>query len=274
MTPENASRINSYFIESLGRGLKVLSLFSTESPTLSLNDVTQRLQLNKTTAYRLLYTLENLGYIRRDAETRRYQPTLEILRLGFVVLNQLEVRQIAAPYLRQLVDDVQETVNLAVLDQHEVVYIDRVGSKHMVNVYRPIGSRLPAYCTSTGKVLLAFSPPEIVERAIEATSWQQLTERTIVSPEAFRKNLALIRRRGFADSYGEMIPELSAVSAPIFQNNGQVIAAVNISVPTHRTTYERLVNELGPRVVKTAQQISQAFGYHSDVTAQAKRKIR
>ena len=251
----------TYHVESLARGLAVLSSFSEDRPTLSLTDVAQRLQLNKTTTLRLLSTLESLGYLQRDPQTKLYKPALEVLRLGFVVLSGLEVRQVAAPYLRRLVDQVEETVNLAVLDDSDVVYIDRVGSTHMLNVYRPIGSRLPAYCTSTGKSLLAFLPPDKLETTLAATQWVRRTETTIATPEALKQNLTLVRQRGFADSNGEMLPELRAVAAPIRQNDGQVIACVNISVPSHRVPYDRLISDFGPKVVESAQQISRALGY-------------
>ena len=256
-----SSPSSTYYVESLARGLSVLSSFSEERPVLSLTDISRRLQLNKTTTYRLLTTLESLGYLHRDQKTKLYRPALEVLRLGFVVLSGLEVREAAAPYLRHLADKVEETVNLAVLDNHEVVYIDRVGSKHMLNVYRPIGSRLPAYCTSTGKSLLAFLSQEQLEVALAATTWERRTENTIVTPDALKENLALVRGRGFADSNGEMIPELRAVAAPVRQNNGQVVATVNISVPSHRVSYEKMIDELGPEAVAAAHQISQALGY-------------
>jgi IclR family pca regulon transcriptional regulator len=248
-------------VESLARGLSVLSAFSLESPTLSLTEISQQLRLNKTTTFRILSTLESLGYLQRDSQTKLYRPALEVLRLGFVVLNGIEVRQVAAPYLRRLVDEVEEAVNLVVLDGHEVVYIDRVGSKHMVSIYRPVGSRLPVHCTSTGKALIAFLPPERLEAILEATTWIRHTERTLATPESLKKNLALVRRRGFADSYGEMLPELCAVAAPIRQHDGQVVAAVNISVPTHRITYEKLVDEFGPKVMASAGQVSLGLGY-------------
>jgi DNA-binding IclR family transcriptional regulator len=182
--------------------------------------------------------------------------------LGFLVLNNLEVRQVAAPFLRRLVDEVEETVNLAVLDNHEVVYIDRVGSKHLVNVNRPVGSRLPAYCTSAGKAMLAYLPADQLETIFDATSWEKYTKYTITSLETLKENLALIRERGFSDSNGEMLQELRDVSAPIFQHDGQVVAAINISVPSHRVSYERLIGELGPKVVMTGWQISGALGYN------------
>ena len=258
----DSSATSTYHVESLARGLSVLSAFSEERSALSLTDISQHLQINKTTTFRLLSTLVSLGYLQRDQQTKLYRPALEVLRLGFVVLSGLEVRQVAAPFLRELVKDVEETVNLAVLDHHEVVYIDRVGSKHMLNVYRPIGSRLPAYCTSTGKSLLAFLPPERLEAALTATVWERRTESTVATPEALKEQLALVKDRGFADSNGEMIPELRAVAAPVRQNDGQVVATVNISVPSHRVSYEELINKLGPKVVESAQQISRALGYN------------
>ncbi len=242
----------------------MLSTFSQDRPSLSLTDISQRLQLNKTTAFRLLSTLEDLGYLQRDPQTKLYRPGLEVLRLGFVVLSGLELRQAAAPYLRELVNEVEETVNLAVLDHHEVVYIDRVGSKHMLNIFRPVGSRLPAYCTSTGKALLAFLPPDKLEAVLAATNWQRYTANTIVTPDALRENLELVRQRGFADSDGELFPELRAVAAPIRQSDGQVVATVNISVPTHRISYGKLISEFGPKVIHTGQQVSRALGNTSD----------
>ncbi len=252
---------SSYYVESLARGLAILSTFSEQQPQLSLTDIAQRLQLNKTTTYRLLSTLEHLGYLHRDPQTKLYRPDLEVLRLGFVFLNSLEVRQVAAPYLRRLVDEVQETVNLAVLDTHEVIYIDRVGSNHMLNVQRPLGSRLPAYCTSTGKALLAFLPPERLQAALTATTWIRHTPTTLSTPDALLANLALIRERGFADSNAELFPELRAVAAPVRQHDGQVVATVNISVPTYRVSQEQLTADLGPKVIEAGRRISEALGY-------------
>jgi len=173
----------------------------------------------------------------------------------------LEVRQVAASYLRRLVDEVQETVNLAVLDNYEVIYIDRVGSKHMPNIQRLIGSRLPAYCTSTGKSLLAFLPDDQLQAVFEATTWTAYTPTTIVTPEALAENLALVRQRGFADSNAELFQELRAVAAPVRQYDGQVVATVNISVPSHRMSHEQLIADLGPKVVAASYKISEALGY-------------
>jgi IclR family pca regulon transcriptional regulator len=112
--------------------------------------------------------------------------------------------------------------------------------------------------------LLAFLPAEQLQAALANMNWLQRTETTLSTPQALMDNLVLVRSRGFADSDGEMIPELQAVAAPIHQNNGQVVATVNISAPSHRVTHEKMVTEFAPEVVETAQKISMALGYYSE----------
>jgi IclR family pca regulon transcriptional regulator len=254
----------TYRLESLARGLAVLSSFSTENPALSLTDISQQLSMHKTTALRILSTLEGLGYVKRDPQTKLYRPSLAVFKLGFVVLDSLEVRQIAGPYLKRLAKSADETVNLVVLDEADVVYIDRVTSNHAVVSHRPIGSRLPVYCTSTGKALLACLPANDLDRILQRVTWEKFAETTLTTPDALRQDLAQVRRQGFATSNGEMIPELRAVAAPIYQSNGQVIAAVNISVPAHRASFDDLVQKLAPQAVDAARQISEALGYSTD----------
>ncbi len=252
---------STYRVESLARGLSVLSSFSIERPALSLTDVSQHLDLNKTTALRILSTLESLGYVKRDPQTKLYQPALAVFKLGFVVLDTLEVRQVARPYLKRLADEVKETVNLVILDNYEAVYIDRVGSKYTVNASRPIGSRSPVHCTSTGKALVAFLPPDQLEQTVAGIDWIRYTENTILTPGALRQDLEMARQNGYSVSRGELIPDLWAVAAPIYGNDGQVTAAVNISIPAHRASDKKIKSQFGPRVVKAGNEISRALGY-------------
>ncbi len=248
-------------LESLARGLAVLSCFSSDRPALSLTDISQHLNIHKTTALRILSTLEALGYVKRDPQTKLYRPSLAVFKLGFVVLDSLEVRQLAAPYLKKLANTTDETVNLVALDNAEAVYIDRVASTHAVAAHRAIGTRLPVYCTSTGKALLAFLPADELAAVLEKIVWTKFTDTTLTTPEALLTELALVRQQGFATSNGEMIPELRAVAAPIYDSSGQVTAAVNISAPSHRVTFDDLVTRLAPLAVDTARQISEALGY-------------
>ncbi|GAB4423320.1 MAG: IclR family transcriptional regulator [Anaerolineae bacterium] len=210
-------------------------------------------------------TLEALGYVKRDPQTKLYRPSLAVFKLGFVVLDSLEVRQLADPYLKNVAKITGETINLVVLDEFEVVYIDRVPSSRPVAAHRAIGARLPVYCTSTGKALLAYLPADDLAAVLDKIEWTKYTETTLTTPEALQNELEQVRRQGFATSDCEMIPELRAVAAPIYQSSGQVVAAVNISVPAHRVTFDDLVQRLAPLTVTTARQISEALGYGKNI---------
>jgi len=142
---------SQYQIESLLRGLQVLSLFNRETSSLSLTDIKDIANLNKTTAFRIISTLEAAGYPERDPDTKRYRPGLKVLQLGFTAISSLEFRQVARPYLRQLSQDADETVSMSVLDGMDVVYVDRVRKKQIVGVVLGLGSRIPAHCGSMGK---------------------------------------------------------------------------------------------------------------------------
>ncbi len=169
---------SQYAIEALQRGLQVLSLFSRESPALSLTEIKDAAQLNKSTAFRIVATLEAANYLERDPDTKRYRPGLKVLRLGFTAISSLEFRQVARPYLQQLSQDVNESVSLSVLDGMEVVYVDRVRKQQIVGIVLGIGSRIPAPCASMGKVLLAHLPPEELEKRL-MKPWQACTPQTV-----------------------------------------------------------------------------------------------
>ena len=143
-----------YYIEALGRGLRILEAFSEQSPSLSLTEIASTVGLDKSTVFRSVYTLESLGYLERDPETKRYRPGLKVLRLGFAVLNNLEMAQIAQPYLKALSGKCGETTNMTIRDGKEIVYVVRNKTQQVVSVNLQLGSRLPVYCTALGKTQL------------------------------------------------------------------------------------------------------------------------
>ncbi len=249
-----------YIIESLQRGLQVLSLFNRETPSLSLTEIKEAAGLNKTTAFRIISTLETAGYLERDSETKRYRPGLKVLQLGFTVIASLEFREIARPYLRRLSKEVDETVSLSLLDDMEVVYVDRVRNQQIVGVVLGIGSRIPAHCGSMGKVMLAHLPPE------ELAQWlsrplHPCTPNSVADPTQLAAELAQIHAQGYAINDQELEIGLRAVAAPIWNNHNQVVAAINITGSVRTISYERLVTGLATSVKETAVQISQALGY-------------
>ena len=250
-----------YGIESLARGLATLALFSSDAPSLSFTEIVETLKLNKSTAFRVLSTLETAGYLERDAATRRYRPGLKVLQLGFTALSSLEVRQIARPYLERVALETDETASLAVLDGLHIIYVDRVRNRAIVGVVLGVGSRAPAHSTSLGKVLLADLPPEEIARRLAHTDLTAYTPHTIVDHRALLSELALIRKRGYAINDEELAIGLRGVSAPIRDATRRAVAAINVSGPTATISRERLKSEIMPAVVKTAGHISLALGY-------------
>jgi IclR family pca regulon transcriptional regulator len=250
-----------YTLETLLRGLDILSLYTRETPSLTLTEITKTTQLNKTTVYRILNTLESAGYLIRDAETKRYRPGLKVLQLGFASISSLEVRQVARRYLEILSRQVGETVSLSTLDGADIIYLDRVRNKSIVGVVLGIGSRLPAHCASMGKAMLAHLPPSELEAYLEGIVLEPCTTNTLSDRKTLEDELALVRSRGFATNDEELEMGLRAVAAPIWNNNKRVVAALNITGSTISISPDRLVGELADAVRQTAGQISLALGY-------------
>ncbi len=253
----------SYTIESLQRGLRVLALFSRESPELSLSQIKNAVELNKSTAYRILYTLEEAGYLERDPQTRLYRPGLKVLQLGFTAISSLEIRQVARPFLQQLAAEVGRTASLSVLDDMEVVYIDRVRHREVIGVMIGPGSRIPAHCASLGKAMLAFLPPDELRRRLDGADLTSCTNNTITDRVDLEADLAEVRRRGFSINDEEWVLGLRSTAAPILDANGAVAGAINVSVPAAEVSREELTTRLSPAVRATAEEISAKLGYES-----------
>lgn len=250
-----------YTIEALARGLELLALFTAERPSLTFNEIVEALGLSKSTAFRILATLEQLGYLEHDPATRRYRPGLKVFQLGFAALAGLELQQIARPHLERLALELDETASMAVLQGADIVYIDRIRNRAIVGVVLGIGSHLPAHCASLGKVLLADLPEhELADRMAHA-HLARLTDHTIIERTVLLAELAEIRRRGYAIGDQELALGLSGVAAPIRDRSRRAVAAINISGPTAAISRGRLEQTIAPAVVATAARISQALGY-------------
>lgn len=248
-----------YYIEALARGLDVLSLFSREHPTLAMSEVVALSGLSKATAYRVLSTLEATGYLQREAQTKRYSPSLKVLTLGFTAINNLDVRQIARPHLEQLAQKLELTTSLAILDGLWVVYADRIRNRAIVGVLLGLGDRIPAHCSSMGKVMLAQLPEDKLDARLAESDFAPCTARSILSAEIFKEELVLVRKQGFAFNDGELASGLRAIAAPIFNSKKQVVAALNVSGSQDEISQDRLHQDLPTQIMATAQSISQAL---------------
>jgi IclR family pca regulon transcriptional regulator len=249
-----------YFIEALSRGLRVLEAFSAGRSELSLVEIAAAVGLNKSTAFRFVYTLEALGYLERDSQSKRYRPGLKTLRLGFTALRSLDVAEVARPYLKSLSEQTGEASSMSIRDGTEIIYVLRISPLQIVNLNLHLGSHLPVHCTSMGKAQLIDLSPDAVAGLLGEGPYEALTRHTITSLSALNKELAQIRQNGFAVNDEELTIGLRSVAAPIRNDEGQIVAACNISAASARVPRTDLEGRLAQMVLDSANLISKALG--------------
>jgi IclR family pca regulon transcriptional regulator len=246
---------------SLIRGLAILSSFSVDRPIRGITDLANELQLNKSTVHRYVETLQTLGYLEQDEQTRKFRLGIRVVDFAAAILGGMELRQIALPFLEALSAELGLTVNMSVLDGNDIVYIGRVRTNKIINLELYVGSRLPAYCTSMGKVLLAFLPPKELEAKLSQIKLEQRGPNTITDKAKLLEELHRIRERGFSINNEELANGLRSLGAPVRSRGGEVVAAINIAVHTSMTSAIEMQNVLAPKLLATADRISKQLGY-------------
>ena len=241
---------------------KVLSILETlhEAPSgLQLKDVALQTAINKSTAYRFLAHLEHEGYVFRDS-TGAYAIGVRLARLASGSSYQTTLRKLSRPILQQLWRTTGETVNLAVMDGREVLYLDVMESSHTFRLVSQVGMRRPVYCTALGKVMLAYIPEEEHTYFFSGMTFERFTPHTLKSVAQLRKDLAAIRQRGYSIDSEEAYLGSRCIGAPIFDSLGKIAAAVSVSGPTTRVTKER-VPSFATLAKNAASAISRSLGY-------------
>jgi IclR family transcriptional regulator, pca regulon regulatory protein len=246
--------------QSLERGLAVLHTFTPDRPSLGISELARELALTRSTTHRYVATLATLGYLQQDGSTRKYRLGPRVLDLGFSMLGSLELREIAAPHLRQLTETTGHTSNLAIRDDTDVILIDRVrgrpGRYHHLEFSLHVGSRIPAYCSATGKALLAFLPRPDLDQLLKRTDLVRRGPRTMTSKKALLAELERVRRTGVAVNDEELESALRSIAAPVRSRSGEVVAAVNVAIPWSPAAMNELVSRLGPAVQAAANEIA------------------
>jgi len=255
------------FSQSLERGLAILSCFTPARPVLGIADIADHLGMSRSTTHRYVITLVALGYLEQGA-SRKYRLGLRVTDLGMSALNSTGLREHSYPYLQELRERTSYTVSLGVLDGPEILLIDRVRSfrrgPNGNNLDLQAGSRLPAHCTSIGKLLLA-NLPEPYQR--EVFSSMKLTKRgpnTILSKKALRDHLEQVRAAGMAVDDEELAAGIYAISTPVRNEEREVVAAVSMAAHSSMISLEEMVDALSPHLVSTADHISARLGYRRD----------
>jgi IclR family transcriptional regulator, pca regulon regulatory protein len=251
--------------QSLERGLAILSTFKSDRPVLGVSELGREIGLSRSTTHRYVATLAMLGYLQQDPTTKKYQLGPRVLDLGFSAIHSMELREISAPHLQQLSDHTGFTVNMAILDGSDIVYIERCRSaragQREIDLNLHIGSRLPAYCTSMGKILLAYQPRPEREALIEAVDLRPRGPNTLTARRALRAELERVRSLGLAINNEELAYGLRSIAAPVLSQSGEVAAAINLAVHSSMVSMEELVERLGDSLRRTAADISARIGH-------------
>ncbi|AWK88434.1 IclR family transcriptional regulator domain-containing protein [Azospirillum thermophilum] len=240
------------FMTSLARGLAVIRAFTEREPNLTIADIARITGLPRAAARRCLLTLMQLGYAGTDGRTFFLRP--KILALGYSFLSSAPLASILDPLIERVSGAVQESCSAAVLDEDEVVYIARAATKRIMSVGLNVGSRLPAYCTSMGRVLLAALPEGELEAYLRRAALKPFTERTITAPDALRRELERVRERGFALVDQELELGLRSIAVPVRTAAGAVVAAMNVSAQAARVTCPEMEVQFLPHLTRAAEE--------------------
>jgi IclR family pca regulon transcriptional regulator len=252
---ETSEKPGDSYVQSFARGLAVIRAFNAERPEQTLTDVAAATGLTRAGARRILLTLQTLGYV--EAEGRLFRLTPKILDLGFAYLTSMPFWNLAEPVMEELSAKVHESCSAAVLDRTEIVYVLRVPTHKIMTINLSIGSRLPAYCTSMGRVLLAALDDDTLEATLNSAPLYAHTSRTVTDKEELKKVIAQVRRQGWAIVDQELEGGLISLSAPIRNRQGRVIAAMNISGNAQRNSAKQMVKAFLEPLQEAARTVSE-----------------
>jgi IclR family pca regulon transcriptional regulator len=241
------------FVQSLDRGLAVIRCFSSEHPSLTLSEVAERTGLTRAAARRFLLTLQELGYV--GSTGRQFSLRPRVLALGYAYLSSFSVAQIAQPHLEDLTEELHESCSVSVLDGDDLVYVARASANRIMTIALTVGTRLPPYPTSMGRVLLAHLPAAELDAYLSRAELRKLTERTVVDPAELRAILATVRSQGWAAVDQELEAGVRSIAVPIQDGSGKVVAAINASAHAARVPMRTLEKEFLPRLLDSARQI-------------------
>jgi IclR family transcriptional regulator, KDG regulon repressor len=250
-------------IQSIERAADVLELFLTSHPELSIKEISDRLNLSKSTVHGIIKTLEHRGYLQQNKENLKYKLGIKLFELGNYVGKHLDIGRIARPIIKNLVEELNETVHLVTLQRDELIYIEKVEGPNALTIYSHIGKRAPFHCTGVGKAILSQLSEEEVDRILSSVSMEAFTEFTITNIEELKRLLPSIKEQGYAFDDEEIELGLKCIAAPIFNHQGKAIASISCAAPKIRLGEERV-----PKVIEgiknAAAEISTQLGYQGE----------
>lgn len=246
-------------LSSVANAMRLLKVFSDDDFEIGVSDLAKRLGLAKSTVHRLASTLVRERILERSPRDGKYRLGLVLFELGALVRRKMDVSAEARPQLKALMERTGETVHLAVLDDHSVLYVNRIESRRAIRMGFGLGVRAPLHCTALGKALLAFQPEAVIDEVI-AHGLPSRTVNTITGSQAFRQELAGVRARGYAIEDEEIEAGMRSIATAVRNDSGDVVAAIGIAGPAHRLTKKVLLSYARDLIAAT-DVVSQRLGY-------------
>jgi IclR family pca regulon transcriptional regulator len=252
---DSGSGREPYFINGLAKGLAIIQAFNDEARALTLAEAATRTGLTRAAARRILMTLQDLGFAARHGE-RHFVLTPKVLSLGYAYLSSMPLWTFAEPVLESLVEELGETCSISALDGTELVYVLRIPVHRILSQGVTIGSRMPLHCHSSGRILLSGLNPTQLQSYFDKATMKKYTNRTIVEPAQLVKAIEETKRKGYAWAQGELEDHISGLSLPIYLPDGQVIAALNVSVNRPSLSEATAVRTLLPKLRRAAERLN------------------
>jgi IclR family transcriptional regulator, KDG regulon repressor len=253
---------SDYTVPSLHRAIQALDMLACSADGLSLAEMSKRLNTPKSTLFRIMVTLQDHSLVNQDRGRKVFSLGMKLVEWGHAALERVDLKQIAHPHLEQLANETRESFYLGVLDNLEVILIDRADTPEMWRIVARLGSRSPVHATATGQVLIAEAAPEVVDRVIERTGLKKFTEKTIVNAAQLQKRLDLVKKQGFSITDAEYKPDLCAVAVPVRDHRGTVVASLMTALPSGQANKRKAhVRELIAILQQKAEVISRELGH-------------
>ncbi|MEW6624491.1 MAG: IclR family transcriptional regulator [Bacillota bacterium] len=258
----NSKVSDNYLVHSLAKGLKVLASFDYNSKELSIQEISKKTGIHRTTVHRSIYTLEQEGFVERDDKTGKYRLSVKLFELGNIFASGMELRQCARLPLENLANNNLVSAHLAVRDEWEAIYIDKVEPQESMLRYSRIGKKVPLYCTAIGKILLSGIKVEKIIQgyANSSFSFKKRTPNSIGSIDEVIKEIEAVKRLGYAIDNEEFELGIKCIAAPVLDYNSNVVAAISASGTTSQLSEDK-ARDLIKKVQETARQISVRLGW-------------
>jgi DNA-binding IclR family transcriptional regulator len=260
--------VERYRIHVIDRAAQILDCFGFDHQELSVSEIGAKTGLHRSTAHRILMALEYNDLIKQNPSTGKYHLGIKLFKLGHQAVSQLNLREICRPFLSRLMNDTKETIHLAVLDDDQVLYLDKVEGPHALRMPSRVGRYIPTYCTSLGKAMLSCLDDQEVKSILRRQTLKPHTENTVKNIDQLLADLRLVRKRGYAVDNEEIEIGLRCVGAPIRDYTGGMVGAMSVAAPSARLS-EKNTPVIGRMVIAIAAEISEKLGFEKPKTAQA-----